>query len=146
MAIPGLPGGLIIYQGNPSIYPTRTPLYPKKWEPFLPLFGWEGSPTKQKTGEKQKRVTTCSNRSKNLEAVSWAGKKKKKNLPGVQGEAAPEAHHRSGQHPAPGRPGDAKRGPFPIQLGARPLTFFPVFWLGGLSLQPFVVGRGPLLK
>ena len=26
MAIPGLPGGLIIYQGNPSISPKRTPM------------------------------------------------------------------------------------------------------------------------
>ena len=26
MAIPGLPGGLIIYQGNPSIAPKRTPM------------------------------------------------------------------------------------------------------------------------
>ena len=25
-AIPGLPGGLIIYQGNPSISPKRTPM------------------------------------------------------------------------------------------------------------------------
>ena len=32
---PGLPGGLIIYQGNPSISPKRTPMTPRGRPPFL---------------------------------------------------------------------------------------------------------------
>ena len=35
MAIPGLPGGLIIYQGNPSISPKKTPMIFSRCSLFL---------------------------------------------------------------------------------------------------------------